>query len=489
MDKIAIKQEFSSSSIICRLCLIQNSTYCTAFEANKYCLDIVDVLRTLLGISVSPMDNWPKSVCTACVELLNDFWMLLIKAKENEARLTEVFGEYKVRDDKILQETRTSPVFVSTNVKEEVKDEDTCISDAGDEGVSKVSRRKESKRVARKRKSPVPGQQVKDSRKTLDEKTDAEIHAFFKMECVLCNGLAFPRFPDLQKHFRAKHKRRGFVVCCGKKLKAPLYLQMHMQDHIQPVKHQCSVCLKFYKTTETLAKHKILVHTPVEEREFACDKCPLRFAVAAALKAHLINHTAPEDRKHICETCGQAFVTSHVLTEHVRRKHENSRNLVCEICAKVYRTKSLFEKHMAEHKSQLKPTIPCPICRKMFKHRVAMRNHKRCHDTSGDLQCQFCQHVSINRRALGEHVRSIHRRREVLQCSICDRVFKMRRSLREHMALHTGEVLYTCPYCSKEFNNNGNYFMHRKNAHPIEYLAEQEKRRAEQVFQKPELMK
>jgi hypothetical protein len=33
---------------------------------------------------------------------------------------------------------------------------------------------------------------------------------------------------------------------------------------------------------------------------------------------------------------------------------------------------------------------------------------------------------------------------------------------QEHMAIHTGEVLYTCPYCPKTGNNSSNMYNHKK---------------------------
>lgn len=37
------------------------------------------------------------------------------------------------------------------------------------------------------------------------------------------------------------------------------------------------------------------------------------------------------------------------------------------------------------------------------------------------------------------------------------------------MASHTGETLYTCTWCPKTFNSDGNMYNHRKKCHPKEW--------------------
>ncbi|XP_055692549.1 transcription factor grauzone-like [Lutzomyia longipalpis] len=508
MEHTEIKEEetFSiSSSNICRICLIEGSTYFNVFAEDYTGPEIIDTVRNLIGISISPLDNWPKNFCISCIETIQKFQSLLTKVQQNEGRLIDAFGAYQLHDDEQKSDITftaipTNPEFISTEVKEECSPidpieggfSDTCedtLDVKDDPPVAKPKKRGRKPRKLLENPSNVPAKKTEKVKQPTDKATDDRISAavqeFYKMDCILCN-IPFPTFADVQAHFRNEHNGRGYIVCCGKKLNSPKKLQDHMNNHINPVRHQCSECLKFYKTEYSLITHKRLQHTPIEERQYCCDKCPKRFALVGALTAHMLVHIAPEQKKHICETCGQAFALKTILVQHVRRVHENACVSVCDICAKVFRTKSLFEKHVLEHSTMIKPTIPCTVCGKMFKHRIAMRKHMRRHNTSGSLACSFCTHVSANQQALSEHIKYNHTKRKTFQCSLCEGIFRSRVSLKEHMASHTGQVLYECRYCSKQFNSNANYFRHIKVSHPVEWEAEKQKKMAKDVFVKPE---
>ncbi|GAB0100286.1 hypothetical protein DMENIID0001_162990 [Sergentomyia squamirostris] len=531
MDFPGIKRE---ESAVCRVCLAQNAAYLNIFGENLIYPEIANDLRELLQISISPLDNWPKRLCTNCLSQIQEFRALLTRVKESQEHLVELFGEYEILegiDDEQVEESVQETFKIEID---EVKFEDNPTASDEEESDSpeikeesqavgkKRGRRKivqvkketikKLRKRGRKPKIPIseadsddsdhfpgfPGEQdeetqekqkmEKEERRLRDEKVDEEIHAFFKMECIICS-IKFARFCDVQAHFRATHKCRGYVVCCGKKLNRPMKLWEHMNDHINPQKHECPICHKFYTTQGGLQIHKKLQHTPPELRKFHCDLCPQTFAQASALKAHKIKHMSPEEKKHICSTCGRAFALATILVQHVRRAHENSCVNVCDICAKVFRCKNLFEKHVQEHSAGGLPRVPCEICGKTFKHQIALRKHKYRHNTSGSLECAVCGHVAPNRQALLEHIKYNHRERKLRHCSLCERTFRSALSLKEHMATHTGEVLYHCLFCPKTFNSNGNYFKHNKVAHPVEYEAEKEKRRIERLARSEAEMK
>lgn len=76
----------------------------------------------------------------------------------------------------------------------------------------------------------------------------------------------------------------------------------------------------------------------------------------------------------VCSFCGAAFKTRSGLTEHVKKKHEESFRYYCEICGKGFMIRIQYEEHKNTH---LKiPPYQCECCLRRFAYKRSLRTHK-----------------------------------------------------------------------------------------------------------------
>lgn len=92
--------------------------------------------------------------------------------------------------------------------------------------------------------------------------------------------------------------------------------------------------------------------------------------------------------------------------------------------------------------------------------------------------CNVCSKECTTSSSLSAHIRYVHLKIKDFECSVCNKKFRRKLELTEHMARHTGQVLYTCPFCPKTFTSSSNYFSHRKYRHPTQ-LAESKSKKDE----------
>lgn len=57
-----------------------------------------------------------------------------------------------------------------------------------------------------------------------------------------------------------------------------------------------------------------------------------------------------------------SFVSKAVLASHIRGVHEFAFAHVCDICARVFKSKHVFQNHMQEHSTTTRPKMQCNVC-------------------------------------------------------------------------------------------------------------------------------
>lgn len=347
-------------------------------------------------MQVTTGDPWSPVICANCVSTVNSWETYYHTVRTNESKLQEsqahLYGmlqtekpaddhNYEVLCMPKLEElpNLTSDVLIEEIVEEDVagdqeqsreEEEQYMVMEAGDdddgdtvvgeeeeeEGVdaeevitevdtgeqetarpNKFKAKTDSKRGRPKRATKPPT--TLEYLTTRDEQ-DELIRQTLALDCDIC----FERsdtFEELLAHFKDVHDiGRGYVMCCQKTFKRRYVLLEHVKVHVNPDQYACPECHKRFSTKRHLNDH-IVLHIPEEEREYQCEKCLKRYATSSRLTIHMRSHN--EESNYQCCYCEKTFRQEAILKNHVKSVHEGSNQHICEICAKVFKTKGELE--------------------------------------------------------------------------------------------------------------------------------------------------
>ena len=73
----------------------------------------------------------------------------------------------------------------------------------------------------------------------------------------------------------------------------------------------------------------------------------------------------------------------------------------------------------------------CDICRKSFKHKIAILNHRRIHTGERPYECEVCKKTFSQSSGLAGHVR-VHTGENPYECEICKKTFSQNSHLADH---------------------------------------------------------
>lgn len=313
---------------------------------------------------------------------------------------------------------------------------------------------------------------------------DVKLSQFFTFFCKDCPSITFRNFATYIRHMKKFHKiPRPFITCCKQRYAKRWRLLEHMSYHLNPDDFKCPECLRQFTAKDRIDKHCQQMHGPKEDLTHECDKCGRRFRALAGLKTHLLSHLSKEEkdtlRVHICNECGSKFITKFLLVQHMKLVHIQANPYVCDICAKIYKSKAQFlYHHKTSHQESREPKVQCKICKRLCLNEHRLKTHmRRVHADDGPHICDICQKEAPSSRALKSHKLYVHESLRKFLCTFCEKAFKKEVELKEHLTVHLGGALYSCPFCEKTFNSKANMYSHRKRTHAEENEELQKKKR------------
>ncbi|XP_023158554.1 transcription factor grauzone [Ceratitis capitata] len=521
--------------MLCILCCKYGDSCLKIFNEIELKLGIADIIGRHFWFKPIPEENISAVICSACWSKVDDFHQFYLSVEEahntlNSKVKNEPFAEIDFNElhdpdlspkkeltektcplpDKSMDhsngilnkfcelEMPCSICSEDTNARsdsinpicemadnDELNEETYNKSDGSREGKAttpkKIERTLRSGTLCRKNEISLKVTHKKDDNtKKLKKRSgvksvledDALVKKYIPMMCELCPFIS-EDYLSVTKHFRTDHPNvKPYIRCCNRKLVRRQDIVHHAYRHDNPEFFKCKECQKVFTEKATLSRHMIEAHTPEEELNFHCDRCPKRFALRKKLEIHKNSHVPMAERTFICNQCPNSrFASNALLKIHICMRHRHEPN-ICHVCAKVIRDKASFEKHVRAHLDEGAPKIKCTVddCDHWFKHDHYLRRHIRRMHTNEEkaISCEICGGVYKNKCSLAKHKRRVHSN-VVYTCEVCKKTFKRAIYLKEHMAQHTGEILYNCQFCTRTFNSNANMHAHKKKMHPVEW--------------------
>ncbi|XP_054466121.1 zinc finger and SCAN domain-containing protein 2-like [Anoplopoma fimbria] len=110
--------------------------------------------------------------------------------------------------------------------------------------------------------------------------------------------------------------------------------------------------------------------------------------------------------------------------------------LQCDTCAKEFKFKSNFYRHLKTHTGE--KLHSCNVCGKRFSQKATLKLHMKIHT--------------------GENMKPY-------SCKTCGKDFRRNSNLVVHMRTHTGEKPYSCETCGKDFRHSSVLLVHTRRAH------------------------
>lgn len=122
-----------------------------------------------------------------------------------------------------------------------------------------------------------------------------------------------------------------------------------------------------------------------------------------------------------------SFKLEQTLKTHISKVHERAEERICDICARIFKSKEGFQDHMVSHREKEEPRVQCTHCGIWLKNKGSLNKHVKMH-TEKPQTCKICHKVKPTRSALKNHMQIVHGE-AIYECTICGKKFKRQLTL------------------------------------------------------------
>ncbi|XP_016078053.1 PREDICTED: zinc finger protein 280B [Miniopterus natalensis] len=172
---------------------------------------------------------------------------------------------------------------------------------------------------------------------------------------------------------------------CLKVLKNVKFMN-HVTHHLELEKQRddnwknhttCQHCHRQFLTPFQMQHHIESVHT-AQEPSAVCKICELSFETDQVLLQHMKDNHKPGEMPYVCQVCNYRSSAFADVETHFRTCHENTKNLLCPFCLKIFKAATPYMYHYRGHWE--KSIHQCSKCRLQFLTFKEKMEHKtRCH--------------------------------------------------------------------------------------------------------------
>ena len=184
----------------------------------------------------------------------------------------------------------------------------------------------------------------------------------------------------------------------------------------------------------------------MEEEQFQCDICQLKFIKLSAWKKHYQN--AHNKKLYPCDFCETQCVSKYLLEKHKIYKHFPADRFECDLCELTFKSVGTLKRH--NQNIHLEKLIQCEFCDRSLKSGSLTRHVQHYHSIKGGLtvSCEICgKSFSSQNGNLEAHKEQVHYQ-SMVNCNICH-ITVTKRALRNHQKyVHEKFEAFCCNHCT-----------------------------------------